>query len=111
MSRIDTTAFLAQLRAAWSRATSSKWTPDNPACGQCSVTALVFHERFGGEILKTYVEGSEHFYNRVDGRRIDLTASQFDVLPLYMDLPSSRAEALADTTPEQYARLAAAMSK
>jgi hypothetical protein len=111
MSRIDTTAFLAQLRSAWSRATSSKWTPANPACGQCSVTALVFQERFGGEILKTYVEGAAHFYNRVDGQRVDLTASQFAALPVYMDLPSSREEALADTTPRQYARLAAAMSK
>ena len=44
-----------RLTRAWSVETSSKWRRDNPACGQCSVTALVVQDLLGGEILKTNV--------------------------------------------------------
>jgi hypothetical protein len=91
-----------KLRAAWSTATSRKCRPDNPAAGQCSVTALVIQDELGGEILKTDVDGAWHFYNRIDGRRIDFTMSQFDSPIGYDDLPSSRQEALADTSIKQY---------
>jgi len=49
--------FYQQLRRSWSPETSSGWTRDNPASGQCGVTALVVHDKFGGEILKTDVNG------------------------------------------------------
>ena len=49
--------FYQQLRRSWSIETSSHWTHDNPASGQCGVTALVVHDKFGGEILKTDVNG------------------------------------------------------
>ena len=32
-------------------------------------------ELFGGEILKTPLPDGDHFYNRINGQRIDLTAS------------------------------------
>jgi len=67
-----------KFRSAWSTATGGKWRPDNPACGQCSVTALVLQDFLGGEILKTSVEGQWHFYNRVAGQRLDLTDTQFE---------------------------------
>jgi len=57
---------------------------------------------FGGDIPKTDVDGVWHFYNRIDGRRWDLTMSQFDKPIGYNDLPSSRDEALNDTTWEKY---------
>ena len=91
-----------KLRAAWSTATGGKWRPDNPAAGQCSVTALVVQDELGGDILKTDVDGAWHFYNRIDGRRIDFTMSQFDSPIGYDDLPSNRQEALADTSFKQY---------
>jgi hypothetical protein len=50
-----------KLRSAWSTATGGKWRPDNPACGQCSVTALVLQDLLGGDILKTSVKGQWHF--------------------------------------------------
>jgi hypothetical protein len=94
--------FYQQLRQSWSIETSSCWQPDNPACGQCSVTALVVHDKLGGEILKTDVNGAWHFYNRIDGRRVDFTMSQFDSPISYDDVPSNRDEALGDCLKQQY---------
>jgi hypothetical protein len=90
------------LRRCWSVETSSKWLPDNPARGQCSVTSLVVQDIFGGEILKTPVGPFWHFYNRVGETRWDLTVSQFDAPIPFDDIPASREEALADTSVEQY---------
>lgn len=101
----DEQLVLAALRRSWSRASSSLFTPENPAAGQCGVSALVLNDRFGGEILKTLVDGRPHFYNRIDGRRHDLTREQFDAPPDYLDRPASREEALGDTSAEQYAHL------
>src|SRR6476659_5449423 len=92
-----------RLTKAWSSETSSRWRLDNPACGQCSVTALVVQDLLGGELLKTRVGGAWHFYNRIDGRRWDLTVGQFATPIGYDDLPSSRQEALADTSRQRYA--------
>jgi hypothetical protein len=100
-------ALAPKCRAAWSTETGGKWRADNPACGQCSVTALVVQDACGGEILKTDVDGAWHFYNRIDGARWDLTASQFDAPIAYADRPSTRDEALADTSPDKYALLKA----
>ena len=94
-----------RLTRAWSSETAGKWQSGNPACGQCSVTALVVQDLLGGEILKTDVAGAWHFYNRIDGRRWDLTASQFATPIGYDDMPSSRDEALADTSKQKYAIL------
>ncbi|HEX2113830.1 MAG TPA: hypothetical protein VHM01_05450 [Alphaproteobacteria bacterium] len=105
MARQSPRAMLTKLLKAWSADTSSKWRPDNPALGQCSVTALVLHDIYGGDILKTYVRGAWHFYNRIDGERYDLTVSQFAEPIVYDDIISNRSEALNDTSPEQYAAL------
>lgn len=93
------------LRAAWSPESSSLWTEDNPARGQCGVTALVVQDRFGGEIRKTPTESGTHFYNYISGQRYDLTAEQFDEQPEYLDLSSNREEAFDDTNPKQYTAL------
>jgi hypothetical protein len=98
-------ALYRRLMRAWSVETGSQWRRDNPACGQCSVTALVVQDLLGGEILKTKVAGAWHFYNRIDGRRWDLTVSQFSTPIGYDDLPCSRHEALADTSKQKYAIL------
>ena len=97
--------FYHKLRDSWSTATSRQWRSDNPAAGQCSVTALVVQDELGGEILKTDVNGGWHFYNRIDGRRVDFTMSQFDTPIGYDDLPSTRQEAFDDTSAAQYESL------
>lgn len=106
MSAIDTEAVTAALRASWSAQTSSGWQPDNPARGQCNVTALVIQETFGGRLLQTPVDGVPHYYNEIDGRSLDLTVSQFHGAPPdYLDLPATRDAALAGTTSERYATM------
>jgi hypothetical protein len=107
----DERSVVIRLRQGWSLQTSSKWTPENPACGQCSVTALVINDCFGGEILKTKLaNGEKHFYNRIDGRRFDFTDSQFMDPIIYDDMPSNRNEALADTNETQYRSLSDAFA-
>jgi len=105
----DLREFLGALRSAWSIETSPQW-PYEPARGQGAVTALVFHDRFGGEILKTPVGDDWHFYNRVAETVYDLAAEQFSELPAYLHLPSSRDEALAGSVPERYQALAGRVS-
>jgi hypothetical protein len=104
-SRFDQGRVVAALRRSWSSRTSGMWLVDNPARGQCNVTALLVNELFGGEILKTPLPEGDHFYNRIDGRRIDLTDSQFAAPITYLDLPSDRNEALAGTALQKYEAL------
>ena len=80
------------LRKAWSLSTARQWTAINPAAGQCNVTALLVQELFGGDLLKTPLPAGDHFYNRIEGRRYDFTASQFDQPIAYMDLPGIMAQ-------------------
>jgi hypothetical protein len=72
------------------------------------VTALLANDLFGGDILKTPLPDGDHFYNRIDGDRIDFTAEQFETPIDYLDLPLDRTEALAGTTPEEYQALRSA---
>ena len=106
MTKADLDTLRGVLRRCWTVDTSSQWLPENPARGQCNVTALVVCDYLGGEILKTPVGDDWHFYNRVDGIVHDLTAEQFSVVPAYLNISSTRDEALAGTEPERYHALA-----
>ncbi|MCP3443305.1 hypothetical protein [Bradyrhizobium sp. CCGUVB14] len=105
---LDADEIQSALRKAWSLSTASQWTADHPAAGQCNVTALLVHELFGGDLLKTPLPAGDHFYNRIEGRRYDFTASQFAQPIIYTDLPTDRAEAEQGATNEQLAALRAA---
>ena len=48
----------------------SKWSSDNPALGQDTVTALLIQDYCGGEIL--YCQRAHHYWNRIDNQEIDL---------------------------------------
>lgn len=96
------------LLGSWSSKTSGQWLATNPARGQCNVTALLINELFGGQILKTPLPEGDHFYNRIDGRRIDLTDIQFDSPVNYLDVESDRTEAFAGTSASKYTALKAA---
>ncbi|WFU70593.1 hypothetical protein [Bradyrhizobium sp. CB2312] len=87
----------AALLHSWSVQTSGQWLASNPARGQCSVTALLANEFFGGEILKTPLAEGDHFYNRINGN--------------YLDLRSGRDEALAGTSTAKYEFFRAAFSR
>jgi hypothetical protein len=51
--------------------------------GQDSLVSLIIHDIFGGEILKTWSKKNWHFYNRIDGERVDFTkkGSSFEDIP------------------------------
>jgi hypothetical protein len=102
MASRDIADLFARLRQSWCVETGRHWKIENPAAGQCGVTALVVNDALGGSILKTNVNGAWHFYNMIDGRRIDFTMSQFSGPIFYDDAPSDRKEALLDCSPEQY---------
>jgi len=99
------------LRKSWSLATAREWTPDNPAAGQCNVTAILVHELFGGDLLKTPLPIGDHFYNRIAGRRYDFTESQFTQPITYVDLPATRAGAERGATNAELAALRAAFQR
>jgi hypothetical protein len=77
---ITRTLFKA-IRSAWDKKTCypldrGKWNSQVPEKGQCAITALLIHERYGGHI--GYNSKYDHYWNILpDGRRIDLTRKQF----------------------------------
>lgn len=55
-----------------------RWTPENRTLGQCSVTAFLMQDMFGGEVRRIPLEdGGFHCFNAVGGRVFDLTSGQF----------------------------------
>jgi hypothetical protein len=66
-------------------------TPDNRQIGQDSLISLLIHDIFGGEILKTHKRKNWHFYNRIEGERVDFTGSEvkFDRDAIFEDIPST----------------------
>lgn len=88
---------------AWDASTSADpdaWDEDNPAYGQCAVTALVVQDMMGGEIRwrdaviedpdekDGYFEEDEHvshYFNEVDGEQVDLTREQFPETTDYVE--------------------------
>ncbi|MEM8852651.1 MAG: hypothetical protein AAGD34_03060 [Pseudomonadota bacterium] len=106
----------AALAQAWSLETAKQWTPENPASGQCNVTAAVVFDLFGGDILRTRLPGVWHYYNRIDGARVDLTDSQFDapgaLFPrpdIYEDHVSTREAAMVGIPQREYDTLRQAL--
>ena len=54
------------------------WTPENPTLGQCSVTAFLAQDIFGGSVYGVPLpDGGFHCYNEAGGCRFDLTSEQF----------------------------------
>lgn len=99
------------LKKSWSIHSSTKWTPANPAKGQCGVTALVVQDLLGGEIRKTLLSEGWHYYNEISGKRMDFTDSQFSEAIHYDDVPSNREEAFSDTNEKQYTSLRQAVQR
>ncbi len=111
-SNVDELELLYKLKKCWSKESSSLWTKENPSKGQCGVTSIVVQELLGGKIMKTRLaSGQKHFYNFINGKRIDFTKDQFSIPIIYNDMPSSREEAFLDTNNEQYSFLLTALKK
>lgn len=55
---------------------NQRLTPFQHTNDQDSLISLLIHDIFGGEILKTHLKKRWHFYNRIDGERVDFTGSE-----------------------------------
>ena len=55
-----------------------EWAQQHPTWGQCSVTAFIMQDIYGGKVRGVLLEdGSIHCFNDVDGCVFDLTSEQF----------------------------------
>ena len=59
---------------------------------QDSLISLLMLDVFGGEILKTHTKKNWHFYNRIDGERVDFAipeTQKADANSRFEDIPST----------------------
>ena len=55
-----------------------KWSEDNKTCGQCSITAFLVQDIFGGEVFGVPLnDGNYHCFNVIGDVVFDLTSEQF----------------------------------
>jgi hypothetical protein len=83
------------LKHTWAMENNPGWSPGKPANGQSSLISQLIYDIFGGEILKTHKKKGWHFYNRIEGVRIDFTRSEIGKSSednQYEDLPASQDE-------------------
>ncbi|MCM1179260.1 MAG: hypothetical protein NC347_03310 [Clostridium sp.] len=66
-----------------------EWTPENKTLGQCSITAFLAQDIFGGQVYGILRPGGNyHCYNVVGSSLFDLTSEQFgDEVLLYENNP------------------------
>ena len=54
------------------------WNPENPTLGQCSITAFLLQDLYGGKVYGVPLpDGNYHCFNTVEGCTFDLTSEQF----------------------------------
>ncbi len=95
------------LKNSWTKESSSdpeKWTPNNPAWGQCAVTALVINDYLGGDIVwnnASLPDGREisHYFNNIGGTEKDFTRIQF---PTGTTIPSGIPKTKEFSTTREY---------
>ena len=56
----------------------SDWSPENKTLGQCSITAFLLQDLYGGKVFGVPLgDGNYHCFNVVGGCVFDLTSEQF----------------------------------
>jgi len=78
------------LEISWSKDTCTpslqdSWNENNKALGQCAITALIVNDFLGGKIMRCMSETGSHYYNIINDHIIDLTSSQFEKAPKYIE--------------------------
>ncbi len=70
------------------------WSPENKTLGQCSITAFLIQDIFGGKVRGILRPGGNyHCFNEVEGCVFDLTSEQFGDEKLdYTDCPEQSRE-------------------
>ena len=83
-----------------------RWSGDDPTVGQCSVTAFLVRELYGGRVFGVPLgDGNYHCYNVIGGTIFDLTCEQFHGEALLYDLTheqSAEAHFAKDEKRERY---------
>ena len=71
-----------------------EWNEGNKTLGQCSITAFLVQDIYGGKVYGVRLEdGAYHCYNDVDGCVFDLTSEQFgDTVLSYENNPEQLRE-------------------
>jgi len=102
------------IRASWGSDTTEEpavWSEDNPAWGNCVVTALVVRDYLGGElviagVVRDGVRVDRHVWNRLpSGLDVDLSRDQFRDGERY-EAPQLLTESMKAGTDERYRVLA-----
>lgn len=82
-----------------------KWSEDDRTCGQCSITAFLVQDIFGGIVRGVSLEdGNFHCYNVVDGKVFDLTSEQFKERLIYSDTDKIQERSVHFAKKEKYQR-------
>ena len=96
------------ISSCWNRNTAyepHRWSKANRALGQCAVTALIVQDLFGGHVLRGFVNGIEHYWNRLPNQvEVDLTRAQFSTVYEIAEVSPVAREALlaSDWTSRRY---------
>lgn len=76
---------LSALEKSWIKETAYKtdqenWSVDRKETGQCTVTAILVYDYFGGQIIRGYSKKYNlyHYWNVINGQKYDLTFNQFN---------------------------------
>ena len=72
-----------------------EWSPENKTLGQCSITAFIMQDIYGGKVLGVPLgDGNFHCFNVVGDCVFDLTSEQFGGVKLnYENCPEQLREA------------------
>lgn len=60
----------------------TKWDHTRPSMGHCGVVAYLVWAKFGGQMVSAKVDEQSHWFNRIGGVDVDLTADQFYLAPM-----------------------------
>ncbi len=82
-----------------------EWSVQNPTLGQCSITAFLAQDIFGGKVFGILLDdGNYHCYNNVDGHIFDLTSGQFANRELLYDCSNEQSREIHFTKNEKRER-------
>jgi len=102
---LDRMVVLKALKRTWALDQIPGWPHDSTADDQSSVISQLIHDVFGGEILKTPKNKGWHFYNRINGERVDFAIfkrGRSSKNIRFEDLPSTPDETYKYIVPEDY---------
>lgn len=97
------------LSLLWSKETCTprmrdNWSINNKTLGQCSITAFLIQDIFGGDVYGIRLaDGNFHCYNAIDGKIFDLTSEQFKEKLIY-DLKYPQERVVHFNKQEKYER-------